>query len=194
MPVFFQEDQSVLYTHVPKTGGSTIEALFLRSGYDQYFLKTKHTAINKAWKCSPQHYHADILNFIFNVQNFDFYFMTVRHPVSRMISEYKMRNPTDELFEAWIEKQFQLYQNNNFILDNHIRPQAQFFIKGAKVYKQEDRFDEKFCDHINKILKYPIHHTKLNKLRSSTPAFEASKQCKILIEDFYAEDMELFEY
>jgi hypothetical protein len=145
MPVFLRDDRHVLFVHIPKTGGSTIERLLRNSGYKAGYLdgKSGPGTFNYVRKCSPQHMHADLLNTFFRISHFDVIFMLVRDPVDRFRSEFLHRTAPgaqidDDAFNNWTADALSRYAANKFIYDNHIRPQHEFHIPGCAVYRFED--------------------------------------------------------
>ncbi|NNE53693.1 MAG: sulfotransferase family 2 domain-containing protein [Sulfitobacter sp.] len=194
MPIFFTEAEAILYVHVPKTGGSSVEALFLSSGYEVYFLHTQFAAITRTMACSPQHYHADLLRNCFKLDQFDLIFMTVRHPVDRALSEYRMRNPEGDAPDAWIMEVLERQVADPFHLDNHLRPQVEFHVPGARVFRQEDRFDADWVRHMNGLLQRPLVHRPVARLQSKTTGLHFSLETTRRIEDFYSADMSFFGY
>ena len=92
MPLFVKGGVAILYVHVPKTGGSSIEHMFLDKGFRSEFLDHgPKNSFNLYRRCSPQHLHAKPLLRLLRPQRITFTFMTVRHPLTRLLSEYKMQ-------------------------------------------------------------------------------------------------------
>jgi hypothetical protein len=92
MSVFSRDHLRVLYVHVPKTGGTSIEFFFDKNGFAVTFVDRGGAgSIVPMMKCSPQHLHAEQLHAIFHVNRFTYSFMTVRNPIDRLVSEYRMR-------------------------------------------------------------------------------------------------------
>jgi len=131
---------SILYIHIPKTGGGSIEEFLNKNK----FKRTIWTA--KPWKfskCSAQHMHADLLNSFLNLDKIDYIFATVRNPIYRMISEYKWRIKRDIAsngFNRWYQEARQQYQADNFYADNHMRPMHEFITPNCTIFKLEDGF------------------------------------------------------
>jgi hypothetical protein len=207
MPIFRKDGKNILFIHVPKCGGSTIENAFRGSGYDVMYLDrdTKRTGMNHLRRCSPQHMHAQLLQEIFRLERFDLVFMTVRHPVARFRSEYVFRNkaqPTVALsaedVSAWAATKFEKYSRNPYILDNHLRPQHEFWVPSATVYRLEDGLPALFAD-LNArfdldVSQAPraLHSEKAVGFSSS--AVELSGDLKAHLADFYAGDFDRFGY
>jgi len=207
MPVFRKDGKNILFIHVPKCGGSTIENAFRNSGYEVCDLErsAKRTSMNYLRTCSPQHMHADLLERLFRIDRFDLVFMTVRHPVARFRSEYVFRNkrqpdlsPAAADVSAWAEKMFTRYQKDDFILDNHLRPQHEFWMPQATVYRLEDGLGAMLADlnerHELGVAQAPraLHSEKAVGFSSS--AVELSAELKAHLADFYAGDFERFDY
>ena len=140
MPIFSKEGKSILFVHVPKAGGSSIEAFFELNGFKIAYLDTGGgDSLNHLTRCSPQHMHADMLKANLNLNAFDYIFMVVRHPFSRLKSEYLMHEENRRVsFRAWVYRIFDSYRVDSYVADNHIRPQSQFYLPGANVFKIED--------------------------------------------------------
>lgn len=194
MPIFYTDTEALLYIHVPKTGGSSVEALFLSSGFDAYFLHTRHSAMTRCLACSPQHYHAALLRDCFRLDRFDLIFITVRHPVARMQSEYRMRNPEGETPDEWIHQALDRQREDPFHLDNHLRPQIEFHVPGAHIFRQEDRFDADWVTQMNGLLQRPLVHRPVTRLRSRSEPAALSAETVRRIEEFYSADMAFFGY
>ena len=84
MPVFRQDGRAVLFVHVPKAGGSTLERLFAKSGWTTGYRDPKGGvgSMNSVRRCSPQHMHRPMLEQVFRLDRFDAVFMTVREPLA----------------------------------------------------------------------------------------------------------------
>lgn len=149
MPIFRKAGVALLYIHVPKTGGTSVEDLFINSGWEVDFLDRGVPGwriLNEYRRCSPQHYHSDILSSVLRLETFDHIFMTVREPEARFCSEIVMRKP--DLIEPWnestdeyVRNALRLVSGDPFLLDNHLRPQHEFYVPGASVHRLEDGLD-----------------------------------------------------
>jgi hypothetical protein len=144
MPVFVKDGTTVLYVHVPKTGGTSLEQVFLDSGYEMHYHDDVFGpgTMNRVRRCTPQHMHAALLRETFALRRFDVVFMTVREPVARFRSEFGMRNRdlpyVDEAtVEAWAHDVLDRYTRNPYVLDNHVRPQSAFLLPRAEVHHLE---------------------------------------------------------
>ena len=127
MPFIHEHD--LLFVHIPKTGGTSIEKKFdLEPSYyncyrhDELLFPAKNTIF------SQQHYTPDIIKDLYESW-FNNYkkFTIVRNPYSRSISEYFFRNNVtafdDDDFYKWIER----FCKTGHLLD-HILPQSDYFV------------------------------------------------------------------
>ncbi len=147
MPVFRAQGKAILFIHVPKSGGSTIERWFKRSGFETSYLDGRmgKSSVNHLRWCTPQHMHGAMLRAHFRLDRFDFIFMVVRDPVSRFRSEYVWRHRKGEeiplapnVVEKWTHQTLQAYRADPFVYDNHIRPQSDFHVPGTHIYHFEE--------------------------------------------------------
>jgi hypothetical protein len=142
MPIFVRDKQAVLYIHVPRTGGSAIATFFRNNGFGLHYIDTDGPASLNRWRrSSPQHMHAEQINATLRLGQFAYIFMTVRNPLDRLFSEYKLRNaklPTPETFPVWFDRMLHGHAQDPCFLDNHIRPQIDFRIPAAEVFHHED--------------------------------------------------------
>ncbi|MGH2617880.1 MAG: sulfotransferase family 2 domain-containing protein [Thermomicrobiales bacterium] len=145
MPVFRKGDKSILFAHVPKSGGSSVEQIFANSGYTTSYRDARGGRQTPNWlrRCSPQHMHASLLAETFRLERFTAIFMTVREPIARFRSEYAMRNFRDLRTDGpavarWADIVFREYVTNPYHLDNHLRPQSDFYLTGSRVYRLEN--------------------------------------------------------
>ena len=153
MPVFRKDGRAVLFVHVPKAGGSSLERLFAVSGWTTGYRDPKVGAgtMNSLRRVSPQHMHRPLLEDTFRLDRFDAVFMTVREPLARFRSEYAMRNServsaSAADVEAWFDLAFAQYRRNSCVYDNHLRPQWEFHLPGSHVHRLEDGLEAVVSD------------------------------------------------
>jgi len=94
VPVFVKDDVSVLFVHVPKTGGSAVEDAFADAGWDTHLLdrtSARHPS-RRFRRCSPQHLHAEMLEQLVRLERIDLVLVVVREPLARFRSEYLWRH------------------------------------------------------------------------------------------------------
>lgn len=188
--------QSVLFLHVPKTGGSSIER-YLQTLGSLRLIGGSHRA--QGLPCSPQHLHADALRANFPSLSIDWAFMVVRHPLERLISQYKyqtkkrpwLRNKW--MFSIWLRYVLFRKKLNPYYRDNHFRPQSEFEGFSAKVFRFEDGLDS--C--VNEVNRH-LGLTGTQKLawekRSRPVTLNLSVRDVILIKRVYAQDYSRYGY
>lgn len=143
MPIMTMNDKAILFVHIPKCGGSSFERQMNQRGWREH-LSVRGISADKLsfLKCSPQHLHAELLLTLVNPAGFDDIVTLVREPLARLRSEYTwqlFQGMTSLKPEDWIEHVFDSYGANNFIYDNHIRPQCEFLIEGSRLFKLEQQ-------------------------------------------------------
>lgn len=149
MPIFTKNKNNILFIHIPKSGGSSIEKIGSDLGWKESFsIRGKTLSEISLYKSSFQHLHAKPLSEILNLDAFDSIFTVVRNPFNRLKSEYywqQKQNLTNLAVDEWIEEIFSNYYRNSYIYDNHIRPQVEFIpnTKNTNVFKLEDNGIEK---------------------------------------------------
>ena len=219
MPIFKRGDTKIFFTHIPKTGGTYITSSFINSGFEVCLaignLFNSSTIDNSLIECiklkaSPHHIHGDQVRMIIQRENINANFAVVRHPVDRLISEFNFRMsakrtehvyPEDGsasvVFDKWVSRVFNGYQNNNYILDNHIRPQNEFILSDTIIYKLEHGYKDickqlregiaggDFCGLKRRVFKTPHKYITRNELLDTTLE-------KILL--FYEQDFKILEY
>lgn len=206
MPVFTKGDRNVLFIHIPKTGGSSIETHFADAGWRMSYHdgRMRKGRPNYLRRCTPQHMHGELLSQVFRLDRFDAVFAVVRDPVARFRSEYVMRHKTElstdaAQVERWAGRAFARYAKDPFVHDNHIRPQVRFLVDRARVYRLEDGLDTALAD-LNERYDLDVP-TEVAKVRTSEKTrgiaskdVELSPRLEARLEEFYAEDFLRFGY
>ena len=208
MPVMLKDGRSVLFIHVPKNGGSTVERLFTSSGWDMSFRMTRRGDPDAfpLLRVSPQHYHGALLTEVFNLRRFDLVFLITRHPVSRFRSEFAMRHKhlghletvDSAIVDEWADRFFSRYADNHYAHDNHLRRQVDFLVPDAEVFRLEDGMDSIVAD-LNARFDLDLRTTIPRRLSSAarglpSSAVEVSPQLLAHLHEFYADDFERFGY
>lgn len=144
MPIIETKGQRVLFLHVPKTGGSSIEKHLECIGRVS-MIGGSHRS--QGLPCSPQHLHAEAIRQHFPALAVDWAFMVVRHPVERLISQYKYQTRKAQWlrkswsFSVWLRYVLARRKLNPYYRDNHFRPQVEFEGFVAEVFHLEDGLD-----------------------------------------------------
>ena len=212
MPIFRTANKDILFIHVPKAGGTSVEKFFYANRFTVIFIdhagsKAQHlNSLNNLTKCSPQHMHGDLLKSYFDLSKFSSIFMMVRHPVERIISEYNYRMKIAKIekkenveINTWINEAIQACSFNPYIYDNHLRPQWHFLLDNCKVFKLEDSMYSKWVESVEKHcnIKFSIREVKVffsSGLPTKDIGSKLSNLTFDLIYKFYERDFEIFKY
>lgn len=210
MPLYHINGKLVLFIHIPKTGGTSVD-FWLRS-LGEPILGSIGQEVD--WlPCVPQHLHAEPLSQLVPHTAPDYAFAIVRHPEHRMVSEFFHRHKTKKTrrlgrhlrsrpfeqlseaqmsryFEAWQARCFKKYQRHPFWDSNHVRPQSAFTDwPGLHVFRYEDGL-QKVYDAVTQ--KLGLGATgEVPRLNSSKKhSLVLTDKAKARIRSFYARDYE----
>jgi hypothetical protein len=144
MPVYRINGKAVLFIHIPKCAGTSIESMLLAhpdcAGQGMYEMG-KDNLMLKVGRCSPQHYHAEMLNHVLDLSSIDLCFTILRFPLRRLLSEHSMQivkyPGTKENFDTWYLEMKEQRSRNPFCFDNHLRPAKEFLLPQAYLYNLE---------------------------------------------------------
>lgn len=142
MPFIRYKDKNILFVHVPKTGGTTIDRWLEQHGGVQFL---DIHPVQGCCNCSPQHFMAGDILRMFSHGYFDFIFAIVRNPYARLESEYRWQERTNkdiEPFPLWLATSLQEYITTPWVADNHFRPQVEFLCKEVRTYRFEDGMEQ----------------------------------------------------
>jgi len=207
MPLFYKENKVILFIHIPRAGGMSIEDLFLQNYWNPNLLHyhSKGIISGPYLNCTPQHIHADILNNIIKkdvIKDIDS-FTIVRNPIERFKSEINFqlaeKRYSNTSYDVIVDVLIDAYKKNNFAFDNHLRPQHEFIVENTKIFKFEN------CIHdIRNILnkefnlelkmKEVFQNELSNKSGVRTTDIELSNESLYKIQELYMKDFEIFNY
>ena len=204
MPITQIKGKSLLFIHIPKTGGETAEH-YLRSVSDNSrqpsFLRRPNPEI---LPCSPQHLHGGILSYLFQPESFDYGFTVTRDPVARAISEYKFRAGRRYVrglhvpdFSTWWTKTRKAYQKNPFILDNHIRPQVEFLAPTLSRNFDIFKFEDGVLNNLAKVFKkmnIPFTDLNIHTHKAQNVPIQLDEATFENLVKFYTEDIHRLGY
>jgi len=197
----------LLNPHVPKTGGTTVESFFHKLGFS-VALGKENAAIRDIMRCPPQHYHYDILDKLLILKNIQYSFIVVRHPLNRLLSDYKWAMTKSTMsdshiqFDEWVDHVFKNYNLDRNYLANHIRPQ--YFFNGPhihKVHKYEDGLENVLLQVMSAIgitFQGDFRLEKLNTSQDYNDIYAENIEIKSLTKEkimkFYKRDFKEFGY
>lgn len=196
MPIFEQGNTKVLFIHIPKTGGSSIENMLKQQVTMTFFSPTPPSGL----KICPQHLQINDFKILFGCEKWSWIFSVVRDPYDRIESEYHWK--TDAHFKKsgnrlnfsqWVINQLNAAKKNPFALDNHLRPQTDFISSNVEIFKYEDGLHEitseleKYFD-FPETLKLPTDNT------SNRDEVHWSNEALNFVNDFYKNDFMQLNY
>lgn len=213
MPILRSGTRVVFFSHIPKTGGSSVES-YLRSKGSLSFCTDRSAP--ESLRVTPQHLHRAEIDRLFAPNLFDASFAVLRDPVARLLSEYRWRaskprgtalkrhpglrrrlsrlhpalRGADLSFDAWVPVIFDAWLADPYVLDNHIRPQAEFVAGCDRLFALEKGLDPVF-DWIDERTDTAPGERDLWLKRSGSGVDTVSAGTRRRIETFYARDMEL---
>ena len=202
MPILLKEGKAILFIHVPKCGGSSFEKeMEIRGWKEIVSVRGINGKDLEFLRCTPQHMHAKILDSFIDINKIEKNIAIVRNPFNRLLSEFswqKFQGITNLSANDWLDTIFEKYEKNNFIFDNHIRPQTEFLFPNTKFFKLEDdgiskaleyigAGDKKFKINKSTIIR-KIKGDRMKKTKKTLKEIQAFEDRKTDIENFYHED------
>lgn len=220
MPLSTINGHVFFFVHVPKCGGSSVEAFLARHG--------RLSLVGSDWRmgrCSPQHMHRRIYDKVVPPEGYDHGFVIFRDPLERMKSEFRMkareprpsRNPFNLLmrlrarftgqrlyeftlrgvrlhldFALWSRIVLFAARRNPFVSDNHFRPQSEFWKPEHEVFFLEDGMEPVFR-WIAKTAGLRIRPAAIRENRGADVEIVCPPETERRIRAFYAADYALFE-
>ncbi len=143
MPIFTKNKLSICFVHIPKCGGTSVEQLLVRNGWDMFFYDaSQKSTISGLRFNSPQHCTMEQLDAIFDMQKFDLIFSLVRKPLARVRSEYNWQcsyHKTTLPFQEWLPQVLTRSKNDPKAYDSHLMPATDFIDDRVDVFRLEDQ-------------------------------------------------------
>jgi len=203
MPAYRINGKNVLFIHVPKTGGTTVErylgthsATSMHNEGVKLLRPVRGSLLNLS--LPMQHFHAALLEGMFGNGFFDYAFMIVREPLDRMKSEYRhsraLWRPDAWLpFGTWIAWTLNAAKVAPSLHNNHHRPQVDFRCFDAEVFRFEDGM-ETIVARVAERLGLPKPEEIPHMKRWKEVKIKVSKASEARVRRFYAADYEAFGY
>lgn len=199
MPFIETSGKKILFVHIPKTGGTSIEKA-MEGISDLNFCSR---AILPFLRTPPEHFTYQNICSLFGEGYFDYVFTVVRNPYKRIESEYRMRAllakerfftelPT---FPIWLEQTLDQVMLDRGYCANHLRPQIEFIGRNVNVF----RYEEGLCGVVDRVSQETGIRLILPEKR-----YLDSNGCVVesgwtshsihLVNKFYADDFDAFSY
>lgn len=213
MPVLRSGSFRILFIHVPKTGGTYVEEL-LKSYGPVHGIKYGYEPLPQGLPCVPQHFHGELLECLYSKDAwevdsyFDYVFMTVRHPLDRLISEYKYRNRAfihenykrsasfwNDHLNSWCQEGIEATREDPYHEDNHFRPQHEYEAFSPEIFRVEEGFDpikQRLDDLLG--IKGVFPDDPINTSGMPRDDVGPSNKTIQLVNSFYAEDFSRYGY
>lgn len=195
MPLIRHQGKVILFVHIPKTGGTSIEDAMKKAGAVVAF---RYGSRFKGFmKTTFQHLSADVYAHVIPPDFYDYAFALSRHPVTRLVSEYfhrRKHNGETQVFDRWVNTALDAHAADCFAMDNHIRPQVDFLTPDVAVFRLEDGIAaplETAAGHLG--LTMPTLEAHTNKRKGKT-AVTWSPETRARALAFYAADFDRFGY
>ncbi len=222
MPVFRKDKMLILYAHVPKSGGTTVNQRLRELGYDLAFFDGDfwNTKKSRWYKSSPQHITNSDRLLLLPDSLFDYTFSVVRDPVSRFLSAYnhnRGRIGYSVSFSRFLNRMETRVQRRgdyfSYKFDNHFLPASRMIPPNSNVFRLEDGIAHLFSQLKNDIgLNIPLDdgvenrrsyqiaesRTKIRTIVKQTISSHSPKKAELApneidrVRALYREDLENF--
>jgi hypothetical protein len=201
MPYF--SSYNILFIHIPKTGGSSIEDYFTKKMNKKLSVKDLYSFDKTVVDHSLQHLtllelyqNKDKLKF--NINNIKLMFTVVRNPYERTVSDlffFKLINKNMSTKE--VEKKLRRYLESNNTYDNHKIPQYKFLAdsydninKDVKIIRNENMNEDMKSLGFND---FNVHKNVTFKNKLNYYNYLNNNSIN-LINNYYQKDFEIFNY
>jgi len=187
MPIFSINNKNVLFIHIPKTGGTSIENWLSNFSEMQFY----QPAIPSFMKCTPQHLTIGNLKTLFGEHFYD------EGLKSEFIYRTKLQKATYKTrpdFSDWIITNLKKAGGNKHYFDNHLRPQIDFIDETINTFKLENGLKNVTQFLSNKLkIKSDIRIPRLNSQRNKKK-LKFTNEALNMVNQFYKNDFKLLDY
>ena len=189
MPLARIGSQILFFAHVPKTGGTSVEAYLQQKGPMALL-----SPLTFGWSAStPQHMPARVHRRFVPAPFCDNAFAVLRNPLPRMVSEYRWRVAREQVaerFEDWAPRMLAAVRADPNVFDNHLRPQCDFLRPRMALFRYE-RGLKAVYGWIDRVTGTPPADDSAWKVRSPRIEVEIPEALRAEILGFYARDRAL---
>lgn len=191
MPIISAENDLVLFVHIPKTGGTTIEKVFGGNVLHSVSIMESSLTVN------AQHLDKFDIDMLGLRKLAPRSFTVVRNPYDRIESEYfhfHRDRKTRLSFRAFLVYVRFRKNLNPWVFDNHIRPQSDFVFESTKIYYFERGFSE-ITKSISAEFGLPVI-VALKRFNQAREKWQILKStgCVRIINEMYQTDFDRFHY
>lgn len=206
MPFYIKKN--ILFIHIPKTGGTTLENFFKKDDIQKlYSGKTNNILPFPHNKISLQHQYLETILKFQNKLNIKItdktrFVTIVRNPYERLVSDlfwYKLINQNSSQEEVFEKIKHFVKKENTFLYDNHNSPQYRFLcdnngniIKDILILNTENLTND-INKHFSKFNR-SINNYNVNKINKRSYMSYLNIDSIKLINNIYEKDFELFNY
>lgn len=150
MPIFKVNQKLVYFAHIPKCGGSALEAALRASDIEVSFLDSHfwERGEDRWLNSSPQHIPQSVRQVLFDDGLFDYEFAIVRDPVDRFLSAFNHnRKKIGGLvaFDSFLRRTEKRVSSRDDYwgarFDNHFLPSSRFVSGRTKIFFLSDGLD-----------------------------------------------------
>lgn len=198
MPIAFHDHRRLLFMHIPKTGGTSVEK-YLEQRFgplawldSRWMQHVRRDGLRQGLRVSPQHLAAADIEQL-APGPWHWCFAVVRDPVARVVSQFRfsadLGDPLTRLgFSLWLRVVLAAARRDPTIYDNHLRPQVDFLPPDCEVFHLEQGL-ERVVQRIDAITGTTAPGLAVpHALRSKGTAVQPSAADRALIARHYAAD------
>lgn len=199
MPLVFAGAKRLFFAHVPKAGGTSVEH-YLHRRFGHLALADRRRCYSRGGTgliVPPNHLAVDDLE-EFLPPELDYAFAVVRHPMDRILSEYRYQRGSSTLsrfsFSTWLRIMIECVKREPRMYENHIRPQSDLVPAFADAFKLENGCGE-IIQKIDDLLGSSAPDLDIPHLNESRKTnVKLTREDVLAVRDFYSVDYARFSY
>ena len=189
MPNYKKNTDNILFVHIPRTGGTSVEDWLKKNGC--LLLHLNHQCGNLNQHAIPETYN--------EWGEFDLKFAVVRNPMKRFLSVLGFwgegrgpaaPKPAAKDVNSLAIELLDEYDKDESTYHNHIRPQIDFLTDDTIICK----FEENFFEELSDLLGFPGPYPHTNGSKRSVQEDELSEDVRERVLKLYAQDFEELGY
>jgi hypothetical protein len=196
MPLFESDGTRVLFVHIPKTGGTTIEKFLSAQATMTFYSRIQPTDV----RVCPQHMVIRDLGILLGGDGWDRAFSIVRNPYDRIESEFCFRTDIGDRrygqqidFSTWLLRSLRKAEKKPSFWDNHFRPQTDFVDSGVTLFRYDNGL-EAVIGEVSGWLKLNRLNSLENMNVSTRRSLTWSADALNFFNDFYSDDFKQLGY